>query len=155
MSNADAPPAAGWERAYIALGSNLGDRALYLAGAREALAQLPDTRLVAASRVEETAPLGVVPQPFYLNQMVLVETRLSPRELLHACRAIEEAAGRIRRVRWESRTLDLDLVRFGRRTVTDPELTLPHPELPNREFWQRELTELRSHDQEDAPDYDP
>jgi 2-amino-4-hydroxy-6-hydroxymethyldihydropteridine diphosphokinase len=97
--------------------------------------------------VEETAPLGVVPQPPYLNQMVLVETRLSPRELLHACRAIEEAAGRIRRVRWESRTLDLDLVRFGCRTVTDPELILPHPELPNREFWQRELTELRSYDQ--------
>ncbi len=147
MSNADAPPASGWERAYIALGSNLGDRAGYLAAAREALARLRDTRLIAASMVEETAPLGVVPQPPYLNQMVLVETRLSPRELLHACRAIEQAAGRIRRMRWESRTLDLDLVRFGCRTITDPELILPHPELPNREFWQRELTELRSHDQ--------
>jgi len=147
MSSADAPPAGQWERAYIALGSNLGDRAEYLARAREALAYVPDTRVLAASRVEETAPLCDMAQPPYLNQMVLVETQLSPRELLEACRAIEQAAGRVRHERWASRTLDLDLVEFGHRTVADPDLVLPHPELPNRDFWQRELTELRSYDQ--------
>ncbi len=146
MLNADDVPACGWERAYIALGSNLGDRTAYLAAARESLAQIPDTRVIAVSRVEETAPLGGMDQPPYLNQMALVETRLSPRELLQACRAIEEAAGRIRTERWRPRTLDLDLVRFGNRTIEDPDLVIPHPGLPHREFWQREFTELRDYD---------
>ncbi len=132
------------ERAYVALGSNLGDRAAHLRAARSALAELPGTRLVAASDVEETAPLGGMPQPPYLNQMVLLETRLSPRELLEACHAIEGAAGRQRTERWGARTLDLDIVRFGRRRVAEPDLIIPHPELPNRDFWQRELAELQS-----------
>lgn len=107
---------------------------------------IPETRVIAVSRIEETAPLGGADQPLYLNQMALVETKLSPRELLHACRAIEEAAGRVRAARWGPRTLDLDLVRFGNRTIEDPELVIPHPGLPYREFWQRELSELSDHD---------
>ena len=146
MLSADDVLPSGWERAYIALGSNLGDRPAHLAAARESLAHIPDTRVIAVSRVEETAPLGGMDQPPYLNQMALVETRLSPRELLQACRAIEEAAGRIRTERWGPRTLDLDLVRFGNRTIEDPDLVIPHPGLPHREFWQRELTELRDYD---------
>jgi 2-amino-4-hydroxy-6-hydroxymethyldihydropteridine diphosphokinase len=85
-----------------------------------------------------------MPQPPYLNQMVLLETRLSPRELLEACHAIERDAGRQRTERWGARTLDLDIVRFGRRRVAEPDLIIPHPELPNRDFWQRELAELQS-----------
>ncbi|MGH7578923.1 MAG: 2-amino-4-hydroxy-6-hydroxymethyldihydropteridine diphosphokinase, partial [Gemmatimonadales bacterium] len=77
------------ERAYIALGSNLGDRAGHLAAARAALAALPRTRLLAESAVEETVPLGGMDQPPYLNQMVLLETALAPRALLAACQAIE------------------------------------------------------------------
>jgi 2-amino-4-hydroxy-6-hydroxymethyldihydropteridine diphosphokinase len=133
------------EWAFVALGSNLGDRDGYLAGARTALAALPDTDLVAASGIEETAPLGPVAQGPYLNQMVLLRTGLSPRALLEACLAIERAAGRERRERWGPRTLDLDLVRVGARTVDEADLRLPHPELPRREFWQRELVELSSH----------
>jgi len=136
----------GAEQAFVALGSNLGDRAAYLRDARVALAGLPGTTLVAASDVEETAPLGGMPQPPYLNQMVLLETRLSPRELLEACHAIERAAGRVRGEHWGARTLDLDIVRFGRRRVAEPDLIIPHPELPNRDFWQRELAELQSHE---------
>lgn len=139
-------PDDGAERAYVALGSNLGDRAAYLRAARAALAELPGTALVAASDVEETAPLGEMPQPPYLNQMVLLETRLSPRELLDACHAIERAAGRVRAEHWGPRTLDLDIVRFGQRRVAEPDLIIPHPELPNRDFWQRELAELQSHE---------
>ncbi len=138
--------AAGAERAYIALGSNLGDRAAHLQAARVALARLPDTVLVAASQVEETAPLAGMPQPPYLNQMVMLETRLSPRELLVACQAIEHAAGRVRGARWEARTLDLDIVRYGPRRVAEPDLIIPHPELPNRDFWLRELAELQAHE---------
>ena len=133
---------AGTEQAFIALGSNLGDRRAHLESARAALAGLPGTRLVAASAVEETAPLGGMTQPPYLNQMVLLETRLSPRELLEACQEIERAEGRVRSERWGARTLDLDIVRYGRRRVAEPGLIIPHPELPNRDFWLRELAEL-------------
>lgn len=134
-----------WARAYVALGSNLGDRAAHLAAARDALAALPGTRLVAASTVEETAPLGGRAQPPYLNQMVALDTRLTPQELLHACQAIEQARGRrrSRRDRWHSRTLDLDIVLFGDRRVDDDGLTIPHPRLAERGFWQRELAEIR------------
>jgi 2-amino-4-hydroxy-6-hydroxymethyldihydropteridine diphosphokinase len=134
------------ERAYVALGSNLGDRAGHLAAARAALAALPRTRLVAESRVEETAPLGGMEQPPYLNQMVLLETALDPRALLAACQAIERSRGRVRGEHWGARTLDLDIVRYGHRRITDPDLIIPHPELSNRDFWVRELAELEAHE---------
>lgn len=133
---------AGAERVFVALGSNVGDRAGHLAAAREALGRLPATRLVAASAVEETAPLGGMAQPPYLNQMVLLDTGLEPRALWAALQAIERARGRVRTVRWGPRTLDLDIVAYGDRQVRDPDLVIPHPELPRREFWQRELSEL-------------
>ncbi len=133
------------ELAWIALGSNLGDRAGYLAAARAALAALPDTALVGASAVEETAPLEGKAQPAYLNQMVLLETALEPRALLHACQEIERAAGRSRGEHWGSRTLDLDIVRYGERVIAEPDLVIPHPGLPRRDFWRRELAELSSH----------
>ena len=105
------------EIAYIALGSNLGDRHAYLRRAREAIAVIPECRVVAASQVEETAPLGGLTQPPYLNQMLAVETSLEPEALLSRLHAIEEEAGRDRSDRWASRTLDLDIVRYGDRVV--------------------------------------
>ena len=128
----------------MALGSNVGDRAAHLAHARARLGALPATRLAGVSRVEETAPLGPVPQGPYLNQMVLLETTLTPAALLAACRAIEAERGRARRERWGPRTLDLDIVRFGVRAVQEPGLTIPHPELPTRDFWLREIAELEA-----------
>jgi 2-amino-4-hydroxy-6-hydroxymethyldihydropteridine diphosphokinase len=130
------------ERVFVALGSNVGDRAAHLAYARKRLAGLPGTRLTRESPVEETAPLGPVPQGAYLNQMVLLETTLEPAELLVHLHAIEAERGRERRVRWGPRTLDLDIVRYGDRVVRGPDLTIPHPELPNRDFWRREMAEL-------------
>lgn len=130
------------ERVYVALGSNLGDRAGHLAHARMRLAALPGTALVAASVIEETAPLGPVPQGAYLNQMVLLETTLAPEELLRHAQLIEQERGRERGVRWGPRTLDLDIVRFGDRIVQSPGLTLPHPQLDARDFWQREVAQL-------------
>jgi len=132
------------ELAFVALGSNLGDRADYLAQARRAMAALPDTRIVAESEVEETAPIGPPGQGPYLNQMVALETGLTPHELLSQLQAIEHAAGRVRTQRWGPRTLDLDIVQFGDRTIRDPDLVVPHPELPHRDFWQRELSQLRT-----------
>lgn len=130
------------ERAFVALGSNVGHRAGYLASARVALAALPATRLVAASHVEETAPFGSGAQGPYLNQMVLVATSLAPRALLRALQAIELSLGRVRSRRWGARTIDLDIVAFGAHVLKWRELTLPHPGIPYREFWQRELAEL-------------
>lgn len=129
-------------RVAVALGSNLGDRAAHLAAARLALAALPRTSVLRASTVEETAPLGGIDQPPYLNQVVLLETGLSPRALLDACQAIERAEGRVRGRRWASRTLDLDIITFGQEAVDEPGLTIPHPELPHRDFWQRGLAEV-------------
>ena len=132
------------ETAYVALGSNLGDRALYLARARAGLDAAPATRVAAASAVEETAPFGAPGQGAYLNQMLRLETGLDPEALLDAALAIEQAAGRTRdpAARWGPRTLDVDLVLFGTRVVETPRRVVPHPELARRDFWPRELAEL-------------
>lgn len=134
------------ERVAIALGSNLGDRDAMLRGARAAIAALPGTRILGASPIEETAPLGPVAQDPYLNQMLLVETALEPRPLLDALLAIEQQAGRVRGERWGPRTLDCDIVLFGERSIREPGLTIPHPELAHRAFWQRELKTLDVHE---------
>ena len=130
--------------AYIAIGSNLGDRDAYLTQARAALAALPESRLLAVSSIEETAPLGGPTQGSYLNQMAALETTLAPHALLASLQRIERDAGRTRDARWAARTLDLDIVAFASQTITDPQLTVPHPGLATRDFWQRELVELRA-----------
>lgn len=132
------------ELALVALGSNLGQRAAYLASARSALSLLRRTRLVAASRVEETAPFGASAQGPYLNQMVALRTELSPLALLAGLQGIERALGRVRRVPWGPRTIDLDIVRYGARSLAHPSLRLPHPGLASRDFWRREVTELET-----------
>lgn len=130
--------------AYIALGSNLGRREVFLAEAVRQIGALPGTRVLAETVVEETAPIGPVAQGPFLNQMIAIETELSPQELLNGLQRIEAEAGRERATRWGPRTLDLDIVLFEHQSVTEPGLTVPHPELSNRDFWLRELTALRS-----------
>ncbi|HZO20192.1 MAG TPA: 2-amino-4-hydroxy-6-hydroxymethyldihydropteridine diphosphokinase [Gemmatimonadaceae bacterium] len=128
--------------AFIALGSNIGDRLAHLAHGRAALAALPGSRLLSVTDVEETAPVGGPLQGAYLNQMAAVETTLDPHALLAALQRIERDAGRDRGERWGSRTLDLDIVRFSEQEVRDPDLVVPHPALEAREFWRRELAQL-------------
>ena len=135
-------PSDGTERVSVALGSNLGDREAMLAYARARIAGHPSCRLVAATEPEETAPIGPQDQPPYLNQMLALTTTLAPLVLLDFLQGIERAAGRVRDVRWGPRTLDCDIVRFGDREVRHARLVVPHPEIPNREFWQRELAGL-------------
>jgi 2-amino-4-hydroxy-6-hydroxymethyldihydropteridine diphosphokinase len=129
--------------AYVALGSNLGDRAAYLAQARDELARLPLSRVIGESSVEETAPIGPVAQGAFLNQMIAIETELTPEALLHQLHAIEVRNGRVRSERWGPRTIDLDLVTMKHQRSNDPRCQVPHPELDRRDFWQRELAELR------------
>lgn len=130
------------ERVYVALGTNLGDREGYLARARAALGKLPLTTLIGVSKVEETAPVGPPGQGKYLNQMAVLETSLDPGRFLKLLQKIEDENGRVRGEKWGPRTLDLDIVRFGTRRLRDPDLKVPHPELPNREWWGREIEEL-------------
>ncbi len=128
---------------YIALGSNVGNREVTLARARAAIAGIRNTRMLAETTIEETDPIGPIQQGPYLNQMVAVETELAPPVLLAALQRIERAAGRVRSMRWGPRTLDLDIVVIEGKELTEALLTVPHPELPNRAFWQRELEELK------------
>jgi 2-amino-4-hydroxy-6-hydroxymethyldihydropteridine diphosphokinase len=128
--------------AYVALGSNLGRRERFLSDAREAIARIPATSVLAATQPEETAAFGPPGQGPYLNQMVAIETELTPQALLAALQEIERRAGRVRGERWGPRTLDLDIVKFERQTVSDASLVVPHPGLLDREFWQRELASL-------------
>ena len=130
--------------AYIALGSNLGQREVFLAEARRAIAALAKTKVVGQTEAEETSPIGPVVQGPFLNQMLAIETELSPQDLLAELKRIEIDAGRVRTTRWGPRTLDLDIVLFEKQSVREPGLTVPHPELSNRDFWLRELAALRS-----------
>ena len=99
-------------------------------------------RLVAVSSAEETAPIGPPNQGQYLNQMVALETDLTPRELLDELQDIERRAGRVRDVRWGARVIDLDIVTMRTQRSDVVECRVPHPELHNRDFWRRELDQL-------------
>lgn len=131
--------------AYIAMGSNLGDRERALGEARDRLAALPALTLERVTASIETAPLGGLDQPAYLNAMARVSWDGPPAALLAACLDIEAAVGRRPRGRWASRELDLDLVRFGSMLCDHPGLTLPHPGLRDRAFWAAQLAELERH----------
>lgn len=132
--------------AWVALGSNLGDREAMLASARSRLAADPGVRSLRAGAIEETAPLGGLSQPSYLNQMAVLETTLTPERLLEVLQRIESDAGRVRADRWASRTLDLDLVRFDGVMCDLPHLILPHPGLRDRTFWATGIAALEAHD---------
>jgi len=129
-------------RAYLGLGSNLGDRLGYLQQAVDGVAAAPGIDVVAVSPVYETAPVGGPPQPAYLNAVVAVETRQSPRQLLEVAQRLESAAGRIRGERWGPRTLDIDVLLVGDEEVDEPDLVVPHPRLAERAFVLVPLADL-------------
>jgi len=125
-------------RAYLGLGSNLGDRRAHL---RAAVGALPD--VVAVSPVYETTPVGGPPgQAPYLNLVVALETTMSPRDLLDAARCLETAAGRVRTEVDGPRTLDVDVLLVGDLTVDEPDLVVPHPRMWRRRFVLAPLADL-------------
>ncbi|HEY8153991.1 MAG TPA: 2-amino-4-hydroxy-6-hydroxymethyldihydropteridine diphosphokinase [Myxococcota bacterium] len=129
--------------AYVAMGSNLGDREAHLAAATHALRSRPDVRVVAVSTVYETAPLGPPPQGPYLNAALRLRTQLAPRALLACLLEIEASRGRQRSSgRWSARTLDLDLLFYGSLVLDEPGLCVPHPALHERAFVLVPLCEL-------------
>ena len=130
--------------AAIGLGANLGDAAATLREAIAELARLPRTELLRASRLYRTPAWGVTEQPDFINAVALVETTLSPRDLLDALLAIERSFGRTRLdgERWGPRTLDLDLLLYDDAVIDRPHLQVPHPRLHLRAFVLVPLAEI-------------
>ncbi|MCK9563477.1 MAG: 2-amino-4-hydroxy-6-hydroxymethyldihydropteridine diphosphokinase [Bacteroidales bacterium] len=129
-------------RAFIAIGSNLGNPRRQVASAVAALAELPDSQLVAVSPWYRSAAIGPGEQPDYLNGVAELRTRLAPRRLLAALQAIEETQGRQRTERWAARTLDLDILLYGDAVIAEPDLIVPHPRLAERNFVLYPLADL-------------
>ncbi len=133
-------------RVYIGLGSNLGDRKANLREAEEKLAALPQTRIVKASSLYESEPLGNA-RTWFVNSVLELETDFEPDELLKRTKAIETTMGRkrVKGKRWGSRIIDLDLLLFDSQTVNKRSLKIPHPEMHKRRFVLLPLSELAPH----------
>ena len=129
-------------KTYIGLGSNLGEREAQIRLALDDLARLPESRLVRASSLYDSEPVGDVDQPNFLNAVAELETELTPRQLLWNLQLIERRLGRTRTRRWGPRTIDLDLLLYGPLVVEEPDLQIPHPEMTRRSFVLVPLVEL-------------
>ena len=132
----------GWHTAYIALGSNMGDREAYLNNAVKSLDSRKDCRVKKVSKFIETPPYGVTDQADFLNGCVKLETLLYPRELLDELHRIEQEAGRERVVRWGPRTLDLDIIFYDDIIWEEEDLCIPHVEMHKRKFVLEPLAEI-------------
>lgn len=128
--------------AWLGLGSNLDSPLQQLHLALEALNQLPGTRLRDASPIYQSSPVGPVDQPDFLNMAARLETDLEPLALLDELQSIENIQGRVREQAWGPRLIDLDLLLFGDEVIDFPRLTVPHPELANRDFVLQPLLDL-------------
>lgn len=130
--------------AYLSLGSNLGDRLLYLREALLYLKRQDSVKIEAVSSVYETDPVGLTDQPTFLNIAARIRTSLDPLELLHLCQKTENHFGRDRTIHWGPRTLDIDLLTYDDLVLDTAELVLPHPRMLEREFVQIPLQELQT-----------
>ncbi len=129
-------------RAFVGIGSNLGDREFLIRNAVEGLRAIPRTAVLRVSSLYDTDPVGEVEQPPFLNAVAWLETELLPRELLWHLLLIEKRMGRVRTQKWGPRSIDLDLLFFGDTMLEEADLTLPHPEAHRRAFVLYPLQEL-------------
>lgn len=127
---------------FISLGSNLGDREKNLLNAIELIATLPGTELVAQSHIYTTAAWGKTDQPDFLNMVIHIRSRLLPAGLMESLLQLEEKMGRIRNDHWGPRSIDMDILFYGEEILHIPHLTLPHPEIQNRNFVLLPLNEI-------------
>nr|VFJ62598.1 MAG: 2-amino-4-hydroxy-6-hydroxymethyldihydropteridinediphosphokinase [Candidatus Kentron sp. DK] len=141
MSNYPSNPAC--IGAYIGVGANLGDPVAAVRSGIRALGEMPETRLKAVSNFYRSPPMGPADQPDYINAVAAIETTIEPLALLSALQDIENRHGRVRNgPRWGPRTLDLDILLYGDRQITEEKLTVPHPGLPERAFVLYPLYEI-------------
>ncbi len=132
----------GWKKAYLAVGSNIGDKNGYIKEAIEKMKKNPKIRNVKTSGLIITKPYGGVKQDDFLNGAVELQTLYMPYELLHFLQKTEAEAGRERKIHWGPRTLDLDILFYEELISDDQELIVPHPDIQNREFVLKPLSEL-------------
>ncbi len=128
--------------AYIGIGSNLGDRLSHINSAIKELGNTPEIAIEKISSLIETEPVGGPAQGKFLNGVIKIETKLSPRKLLYALQNIENKLKRIRTVKNGPRTIDLDILLYGSETVAEDDLMIPHPRMFEREFVMRPLLEI-------------
>ena len=132
----------GWQRAYLGIGSNLGDKQGYIQKGIEGLKENPMIRGVKCSKILTTSPYGGVEQDDFLNAVIELKTLLTPYELLDFLHKLEAEAARERKIHWGPRTLDLDILFYQDFLSNDPTLTVPHPDMQNRKFVLEPLDEL-------------
>lgn len=132
----------GWHQVYISFGSNVGDREKYIDDAIETLGSIPYIGIETVSKKFETKPYGKTDQPDFLNGAMEIKTMLYPEELLEILKQLEEHAGRERKEHWGPRTLDLDILFYDNLFISSSDLTIPHPDLKNREFVLKPMMEI-------------
>ena len=132
----------GWHTAYIALGSNMGDKDAYLEFGVEELKKLPQIRIDQVSSFIRTEPYGYTDQDVFLNGACKVRTTFTPEELLDEMQRIELEAKRVRKIHWGPRTLDLDLLFYDQEIIATERLNVPHPDMANRDFVLKPMAEL-------------
>ena len=133
-----------WHRAYMAIGSNMGDKKAYLDGAVKAFKDSPLCKNLKCSTYMATEPYGVTDQDEFLNACFTVDTLMSPEELLDFAHEAENAAGRVRTMRWGPRTLDVDIIFYDDEVISEEHLTVPHIDMQNRDFVLKPLAEIAS-----------
>jgi len=129
-------------KAYIGLGSNLGNPQIQVVSAQQELAKLPQTQLIAASSLYKSPPMGPQDQPDYINAVVGLETNLSPNDLLDHLQKIEQQHGRVKQRHWGERTLDLDILLYGQQQIEEEHLQVPHKGIAERAFVLYPLAEI-------------
>lgn len=128
--------------AYLALGSNIGDREKNIIGAIGFIGEIPGTTLLKVSNLYETKPVGYLDQDKYLNAVIKVITDVEPLALLKKTQSIEDKLGRIRKIRWGPRSIDIDILMYDDLIVEHPELTIPHSRMSGRAFVLVPLVEV-------------
>ena len=132
-------------RVFAGIGGNVGDIAHTLSAAVARIERESSVRVLASSPVYRNPPVGPQDQPDYLNAVIELEVLLSPQDLLSLFLAVEMEFGRVRAIRWGSRTLDLDILTYGDRIIDEPGLTIPHPHMHERPFVLVPLADLNPH----------
>lgn len=132
----------GWHKAFLSLGSNMGDKEKYICDAINIMNENEDIEVVSHASIIETEPYGNVDQDKFLNTAIEIKTLMTPRELLTYCKNLEKMAERVKTEHWGPRTLDIDILFYDNDTVDQPGLTIPHEDMANRDFVLRPMMEI-------------